>query len=77
MLDLPEIKPLADDKLNVVEMMINVSEGVENLAGKGENGGSQHFLIIQQFSSQRVSSQTDDSTLSYTILTFNDPVTYM
>ena len=39
MLDLPEVKPLADDKLNsnVIEMMINVSEGVENLAGKGEN----------------------------------------
>ena len=36
------------DKLNVVRIMISVSDRVENMVGKGENAGYQHFLLFPQ-----------------------------
>ena len=47
-LDWPKLKAFADDKMNVAEMMISVSDGVENIVEKGENAGYQHFLLFPQ-----------------------------
>ena len=41
-------KVFADDKINVFEMTISLSYRVENIVGKGENAGYQHFLLFSQ-----------------------------
>ena len=38
----------ADDKLNVAQIIISVFDRVENIVGKGENAGNQHFLLFPQ-----------------------------
>ena len=42
------MKAFADDKINVAQMMISVSDKVENIVGKGENAGYQHFFLFPQ-----------------------------
>ena len=42
------MKAFADEKMNVAEMMIYVFDRVENIVGKGENAGYQHFLLFEQ-----------------------------
>ena len=42
------MKAFADKILNVVQMMICSTDGVENIVGKGENAGYQHFLLLPQ-----------------------------
>ena len=39
-------KAFADNKINVAQMMISVFDKVENIVGKGENAGYQHFLLF-------------------------------
>ena len=41
-------KTFADDNLNVTEMAKLIFDRVENIVGKGENAGRQHFLLFQQ-----------------------------
>ena len=41
-----KFKVFADDKLIVSEIMISVFDRVENIVGKGENAGYQHFLLL-------------------------------
>ena len=48
-LDCSELKALADDKINVTEKLKIVLGRVENIVGKGENAGYQHFLLFLQF----------------------------
>ena len=43
-----EFKANADDKFDVAEIMGFVFERVENIVGKGENAGYQHFLLFPQ-----------------------------
>ena len=38
----------ADDKFKVAKIMIFVLDRVENIVGKGENAGYQHFLLFPQ-----------------------------
>ena len=38
----------ADDKINVTEKLKFVLKMVENIVGKGENAGYQHFLLFLQ-----------------------------
>ena len=45
-MDWSKFKAFADDKLNVPEKLKFVSGRVENIAGKGENAGYQHFLLF-------------------------------
>ena len=45
-LDWSKLKALADDKLNVTHKLKFVSERIENILGKGENAGYQHFLLF-------------------------------
>ena len=41
-----KLKAGADDKINVTEKLKCVLEKVENIMGKGENAGYQHFLLF-------------------------------
>ena len=47
-LDWSKMKAFADDKINVTEKLRFVLEKVENIVGKGENAGHQHFLLFPQ-----------------------------
>ena len=44
--DWSKLKVFADDKLNVTENLKLVLGRVENIIGKGENAGYQHFLLF-------------------------------
>ena len=47
MLDWSRLKAFAD-KIKLVEIMIFVPNRVENIVGKGENAGNEHFLLSKQ-----------------------------
>ena len=47
-LDLPKLKAFADDKLNVTQNVKVVFHRIENIVGKEENAGYQHFLLFPQ-----------------------------
>ena len=47
-LDWSKLKAFADDNLNVAKIMISLYDRVENIVGKGENAGNQHFLLFPQ-----------------------------
>ena len=47
-LDWSEFKALADDKINVNKKLKFGLGRVENIVGKGENAGNQHFLLFPQ-----------------------------
>ena len=47
-LDRSKLKAVADDKSNVAEKLKIVLGRVENIEGKGENAGYQHFLLFPQ-----------------------------
>ena len=47
-LDWSKVKAFADDKINVTEKLKFVLGRVENMVGKGENAGYQHFLLFPQ-----------------------------
>ena len=41
-----KLKAFADDKIDVVKMMVSLLNRIENTVGKGENAGYQHFLLF-------------------------------
>ena len=43
-----KLKAFAEIKINVTEKLIFVFEKLENIMGKGENAGYQHFLLFPQ-----------------------------
>ena len=45
-LDLSKLKAFADDNFKVVQMVHFYFDRVENMVGKGENAGYQHFLLF-------------------------------
>ena len=45
-LDGSKLKAFADNKMNMIEKLKWVLGRVENIVGKGENAGNQHFLIV-------------------------------
>ena len=47
-LDWSELEELADNKINVTKKLKFASRRVENIVGKGENAGYQHFLLFLQ-----------------------------
>ena len=47
-LDWTKLKAFEEDKINVAETMISLSDSVEKIVGKGENAGFQHFLFFPQ-----------------------------
>ena len=47
-LDWSKLKAFADNKINNAEMMIPLPDRIENIVGKGENAGYQHFLLFSQ-----------------------------
>ena len=46
--DQSNLKAFVDDILNVVQMMICVTDKTENNVRKGENADYQHFLLFQK-----------------------------
>ena len=44
--DWSKFKAHAEDKINVSQNLNFVLERVENISGKGENAGYQHFLLF-------------------------------
>ena len=47
-LGLPKLKAFADEKLNVTQDMKVVFHRIENIVGKEENAGYQHFLLFSR-----------------------------
>ena len=47
-LDQSKLKAFADDKLKVAQMAKFVVDKIENIVGKEENAGYQHFLLFPQ-----------------------------
>ena len=47
-LGLPKLKAFADNKIKVTENLKFVLWRIENIVGKGENAGYQHFLLFPQ-----------------------------
>ena len=47
-LDLTKLKAFADDTMNVTQKLKFALGTVENIAGKGENAGYQHFPLFPQ-----------------------------
>ena len=47
-----KLKAFADDKMNMAEKLKFVLGRVENIVGKGENVGYQHFLLFPQYFSK-------------------------
>ena len=47
-LDWFKFKAFADDKIKVNEQLKFAVGRIENIVGKGENAGNQHFLLIPQ-----------------------------
>ena len=46
--NLSKLKAFADNKINVTKKLKFVTERVENIVGKGETAGYQHFLLFPQ-----------------------------
>ena len=51
-LKLSKLKAFADDNLNVNQKLEFVLGKVENIVGKGENAGYQHFLFFPEWFSK-------------------------
>ena len=47
-LDWSKLKAFADDKITVIEKLWFVLGRIENIVGKGENAGYQHFILFPQ-----------------------------
>ena len=47
-IDWSKLKAFADDSIKLAKMMIFVLDRIENIVGKGENTGYQHFLLFPQ-----------------------------
>ena len=47
-LDRTKLKEFVDEKFKFAKMKISVHYRLENIFGKGENAGYQHFLLFQQ-----------------------------
>ena len=49
LLDCTEFNVFADDKFKVAKILITAFDRIENIVGKIENAGYQHFLLFPQF----------------------------
>ena len=49
-LDQSKLKTFADNKLKVIKMAKFVLDKIENVVGKEENAGNQHFLLFHNVS---------------------------
>ena len=47
-LGVPKLKAFADDKLNVTLNIKVVFHRIENIVGKEQNAGNQHYLLFPQ-----------------------------
>ena len=49
LIDWSKLKAFADDEINLNKKSKLVLGSVENIVGKGENAGHQHFLLFPQY----------------------------
>ena len=63
---LTKLKAFADDKIIVIQKLKFVLGRVENIVGKGENAGYQHFLLLPQ-SFQNVSFSRCGKELNFVV----------
>ena len=49
-LDGTKLMALADNKINLIQNLNFLLERLQNIVGKGENAGYQHFLLFYNFS---------------------------
>ena len=56
-LGLPKLRAFADDKLNITQNIRVVFHRMENIVGKEENAGYQHFLLFPQCFQKAFSSR--------------------
>ena len=56
--DRSKLKAFADDKMNVTQKLKFALGRVENIVGKGENAGYQHFLLFPQGFQKNSSSRS-------------------
>ena len=47
-MDLTKLKSFADDEINATQLFWFVLNEIENIVGKWENAGYQHFLLFPQ-----------------------------
>ena len=59
-LDMSKFKAFADDTLNVYQILKFSLGRVENIVGKGENAGYQHFLLFPCFQKASLSVSLKD-----------------
>ena len=59
-LGLPKLKAFADDKLNITRNLKVVFHRIENIVGKEENAGCQHFLLFSQCFQKAFSSNVSN-----------------
>ena len=45
-MDISNLKACADDKKDVTQEIESLPYEIENIVGKGENAGNQHFLLF-------------------------------
>ena len=57
-LDWSKLKEVADDKFIEAQTLKLVFRRVENIVGKGENAGYQHFLLFPQYFQKSLSYHT-------------------
>ena len=57
-LGLSKLKAFADDKLSITQTIKVVFHRIENIVGKEENAGYQHFLLFPQCFRKTFSSST-------------------
>ena len=55
-LDWTKLKGFADDKMNVTQELTFIIGRAENIVGKGENAGYQHFLLFPTMFPKRLIS---------------------
>ena len=66
------MKAFADKKFNIPKMMISLCDRVENIVGKGENAGYQHFLLFPQgFKNNSISGSLKVGIVWYRLQTTN------
>ena len=57
-LALSEFKAFAEDIFNLTQMVALYVDWIENIVGKGENAGNQHFLLFSQCFQKPTSSRS-------------------
>ena len=62
-LDLSELRAFVDNNFNVAQMEWFFFDKIENMVGKGENAGYQHFLLFLQCFQKANTTRADNTSM--------------